>query len=74
MYIQQRAPAAFPLSLRLQAVFVTLARAMKGIGTDSNAGRADAHVPRLEPHLRYDIGEIDCDPRRTRSFGQREFV
>jgi hypothetical protein len=69
MYIQQGAPAAIPLSLRLQVIFAALAHAVKIIGMDNSAARTDAIGSRLEPHLQYDIGEIDYDRRRTRSLG-----
>lgn len=67
MYIQQGASAGFPLSSRVQVIFATLAHAVKIIRTDNNAARSDASGSRLERHLRYDTGEIDYDPRRTRS-------
>ena len=67
MYIQQGASAGFPLSSRIQAIFALLAHAVKIIRTDNNAAQSDAAGSGLERHLRYDIGEIDYDPRRTRS-------
>jgi hypothetical protein len=67
MYIP-RAPSAFPLSLRLQAAFARLPHAMKFVGTVSDAAQPDASKSGLEAHLQYDIGEIDYDPHRTRSF------
>ena len=67
MYIQQGASAAFPLSSRVQAIFATLAQALKIIRADNNAAQSDSPGSTLERHLRYDIGEIDYDPRRTRS-------
>jgi hypothetical protein len=67
MYIQQGASAGFPLSSRVQALFATLAHAVKIIRPDNNAAQSDASGSRLERHLRYDIGELDYDPRRTRS-------
>ena len=42
MYIQQGAPAAFPLSSRIQAIFATLAHAMKTIRMDNNVAQSDA--------------------------------
>ena len=67
MYIQQDASAAFPFWSRVQSIFATLARAVKIIRADKNAAQSNASAARLERHLRYDIGEIDYDPRRTRS-------
>lgn len=67
MYIQQGASAGFPLSSRVQAFFATLAHAVKVIRPDNNAAQSDASGSRLERHRRYDIGEFDYDPRRTRS-------
>lgn len=67
MYIQQGASTGFPLSSRVQAIFATLAHAVKIIRTDNNAAQSDASGSRLERHLWYDVGEIDHDPRRTRS-------
>jgi hypothetical protein len=67
MYIQQGASAGFPLSSRVQALFATLAHAVKIIRPDNNAAQSDASGSRLERHLRYDLGELDYDPRRTRS-------
>ena len=67
MYIQQGAPAAFPLSSRIQAIFATLTHVVKIIRADNNAAQSNSTGSRLERHLRYDIGEIDYDPRRTRS-------
>jgi hypothetical protein len=74
MYIQQGASAAFPLSSRVQAIFATLAHVVKIIRTDNNAAQSDSAAQsddapgsRLERHLRYDIGEIDHDPRRSGS-------
>ena len=67
MYIQQGASAGFPLSSRVQALFATLAHAVKVIRPDNNAAQSDASGSRFERHLRYDIGELDYDPRRTRS-------
>jgi len=68
MYSQQGAPATVPLSLRFQAIFARLAHAVKFVRTDNNAPQSDVFGSRLEPHLQYDIGEIDYDPRRTSSF------
>lgn len=67
MYIQQGASAGFPLSSRVQALFATLVHAVKIIRPDNNAAQSDASGSKLERHLRYDIGELDYDPRRTRS-------
>ena len=67
MYIQQGASAGFPLSSRVQALFATLAHAVKIIRPDNNIALSDASGSRLERHLRHDIGELDYDPRRTRS-------
>ena len=67
MYIQQSASAGFPLSSRVHAIFATLAHAVKGIRADNNAAQSDTSGSGLERHLRYDIGEIDCDPQRTKS-------
>ena len=67
MYVPHDAPAAFPLSSRIQALFATLAHAVKIMWADDNAAQSDAPDSGLERHLRYDIGEIDGDPRRTRS-------
>jgi hypothetical protein len=61
MYIQQDAPAALPLSFRLQAIVAKLARSVK------ITRQADAVGSRLDPHLLYDIGEIDYDLGRTKS-------
>lgn len=63
---QQSAPAGFPLSLRLHAIFATLAHAVKIIGMDNKAAQSGGFGSRLDPHLQYDIGEIDYDPRRTK--------
>ena len=67
MYIQQDAPATFPLSSRIQAIFATLAEVVKIFWEDTNAAQSDPLDSGLEQHLRYDIGEIDGDPRWTRS-------
>lgn len=67
MYIQQGASAGFPLSSRAQAIFAILAHAVKAIRTDNTAAQSNASGSRVERHLRYDVGEIDYDPRRTRS-------
>lgn len=67
MYIQQGAPAALPLSSRIQAIFATLAHAVKIIRAYNNAAESDPPGSGLERHLRYDIGEIDYDPRRISS-------
>jgi hypothetical protein len=65
MYIQQGAPATFPPSSRVQAIFATLAQVMKIFRAENIAAQSPGS--RLERHIRYDIGEIDYDPRRTRS-------
>ena len=67
MYIQQDASAAFPFLSRVQAIFATLVHAVKIIRTGDNAAQSNASARRLERQLRYDIGEIDYDPRRTKS-------
>ena len=67
MFIEQSAPAAFPLSSRIQAILATVAQAVKIVRADNNAAQSDSPDSGLERNLRYDIGEIDCDPRRTRS-------
>ena len=67
MYIPHDAPATFPLSSRIQAIFATLAQFVKIISADNDAAQSDPPGSGLEQHLRYDIGEIDGDPRWTRS-------
>lgn len=67
MHIQQAASAEFPLSSRVQAVVATLARALKLSRTDIDAAQSDVSGSRLDRPLRYDIGEIDYDPRRIGS-------
>jgi hypothetical protein len=67
MYIQQSASVGFPLSLRVRAILTTLAHAVKFIRSDNNVVQSYATGSKLERHLRYDIGEIDYDPQRSRS-------
>jgi hypothetical protein len=67
MYVQQPAPAAFPLSFRLQMVRAALAQIAKFI----RAELADRHNAELAPHFQYDVGEIDYDPDRIRSLDNR---
>jgi hypothetical protein len=58
--------AAFPLPPRLQAIVAALlAPVTKFVRMDENV--AGAVGSRLEPHLQYDIGELDYDPQRIRS-------
>lgn len=67
MYIQHSASAGFQLTLRVQAIFATLAHAVKTFWSDTDAAQSDATDSKLEQHLQYDVGEIDCDPLRSKS-------
>lgn len=65
MYMHETAPNSVPTrSLLLwQAISIALRNAMKRIRSDLDAIHDEHDVSELPPHLRYDIGAIDHQPR-----------
>ena len=65
MYTHETAPISIPVrSLLLwEAISIVLRNAMRGIRSNLDAIRGAYDVAELSPHLRYDIGDLDHQPR-----------
>ena len=64
MTSHQHTEVALPISFwqPLQTISTMSARLGKRLRKEWQAARQERVVARLPPHLRYDIGEIDCRP------------
>ena len=64
MHTQSDAPIAFPIPLQplLGAVSRAWHSTVKRVCSSREIARHERVVSRLAPHLRYDIGDLDCRP------------
>ena len=64
MHTQSDAPIAFPIPLQplLGAVSRAWHSTEKRVCSSREIARHERVVSRLAPHLRYDIGDLDCRP------------
>ena len=51
-----------PLQPLLEVISNSLRRWIKGVSDSREATRYESVVAKLPPHLRYDIGDLDCIP------------
>ena len=68
----QQTEIAFPMSFGrpLHTIFAVLNRALKTLHERREAARQERIISRLAPHLRQDIGDLDCRPPLPRPLSE----
>lgn len=64
MHTDQATPIAFRISLRqlLESISMAMRRAFERLRDRLDTARQERIVSQLPPHLRHDVGDIDCRP------------